>query len=72
MEEVAVWLNLKNALNKIEQQCESESVRLTLDVLNHAKRFHATASFVANLAGLKELRRLAGVHSCEGKSFNYW
>lgn len=53
MQEVAFWLNLENALKKIEQQCESEGVRLTLDVLNHAKRFHATASFTSN-AGLKE------------------
>jgi dynein heavy chain 1 len=53
MQEVAFWLNLENALKKIEQQCESDGVRLTLDVLNHAKRFHATASFSAN-AGLKE------------------
>lgn len=53
MQEVAFWLNLENALKKINQQCEGDGVRLTLDILNHAKRFHATASFSAN-AGLKE------------------
>jgi dynein heavy chain 1 len=53
MQEVAFWLNLENALKKINQQCEGDGVRLTMDILNHAKRFHATASFAAN-AGLKE------------------
>jgi dynein heavy chain 1 len=53
MQEVAFWINLENALKKINQQCESDGVRLTLDVLNHAKRFHATLSFSSN-AGLKE------------------
>lgn len=53
MQEVAFWLNLENALKKINQQCESDGVRLTMDILNHAKRFHATASFASN-AGLKE------------------
>ncbi|KAI6234432.1 hypothetical protein M3Y99_00794000 [Aphelenchoides fujianensis] len=58
MQEVAFWLNLEHALNKINQQRESEGVCLTLDVLNHAKRFHATTSFDTN-AGLKERLNMA-------------
>lgn len=69
MQEVAFWHNLENALKKIEQQCESESVCLTLDILNHAKRFYAAVSFCGSVAALKEVRRLAGVHSGNGKFF---
>ncbi|KAI6221986.1 Dynein heavy chain, cytoplasmic [Aphelenchoides besseyi] len=58
MQEVAFWLNLESALNKINQQREGEGVCLTLDVLNHAKRFHATTSFDTN-AGLKERINMA-------------
>ncbi|KAI6225603.1 Dhc-1 [Aphelenchoides besseyi] len=50
MQEVAFWLNLESALNKINQQREGEGVCLTLDVLNHAKRFHTTTSFEMNTA----------------------
>ncbi|KAI6178709.1 hypothetical protein M3Y98_00530600 [Aphelenchoides besseyi] len=53
MQEVAFWLNLESALNKINQQRESDGVYLTLDVLNHARRFYAPTSFDTN-AGLKE------------------
>jgi dynein heavy chain 1 len=59
MQEVAFWLNLESALKKIKQQNETEGVRLTIDTLNHAKRFHAVTSFTAN-TGLKEAMQMAG------------
>jgi hypothetical protein len=41
------------ALESIENQLKGEEVTLALDVLKHAKRFHATVSFIAD-TGLKE------------------
>ncbi|CAD5206375.1 unnamed protein product [Bursaphelenchus okinawaensis] len=48
LQEVAFWLNLEGALKKIQAQRESDGVCLTIDILKHAKRFHATASFDEN------------------------
>lgn len=44
---------MEHALEGIEQQLGGEEVTLVLDVLKHAKRFHATVSFIAD-TGLKE------------------
>jgi dynein heavy chain 1 len=44
---------MERALEGIEAQLRSEPVVLALDVLKHAKRFHATVSFIAD-TGLKE------------------
>ena len=44
---------MEKALEGIEEQLRSEPITLTLDVLKHAKRFHATVSFIAD-TGLKE------------------
>ena len=44
---------MENALEGIEAQLRGEEVTLALDVLKHAKRFHATVSFIAD-TGLKE------------------
>lgn len=71
MQEVSFWVNLENALKKLEQQCESESVRLTLDVLNQAKRFCATISFFGSVAALKEVCRLIGKFACNSKNFDF-
>ncbi|KAJ3265095.1 hypothetical protein HDU77_006529 [Chytriomyces hyalinus] len=51
--EINFWLNMDNALAHIEEQLKDEQVVLTLDVLKHAKRFHATVSFRAD-TGLNE------------------
>ncbi|ORY38141.1 dynein heavy chain [Rhizoclosmatium globosum] len=52
-QEINFWLNMDNALAQIEDQLKGEQVVLTLDVLKHAKRFHATVSFRAD-TGLNE------------------
>lgn len=44
---------MEKALEGIEEQLKSEPIVLTLDILRHAKRFHATVSFIAD-TGLKE------------------
>ncbi|KAJ3176317.1 hypothetical protein HDU87_005359 [Geranomyces variabilis] len=52
-QEINFWLNMERGLASIEEQLRSDQVVLTLDVLKHAKRFHATVSFLAD-TGLKE------------------
>ncbi|GAA6030036.1 hypothetical protein JCM8097_009225 [Rhodosporidiobolus ruineniae] len=47
-QEVNFWLSMEKALEAIEKQLKSEPVQLTLDILKHAKRFHATVSFIAD------------------------
>lgn len=45
LQEIRFWLNLERALNRIQEKRESPEVLLTLDILKHGKRFHATVSF---------------------------
>ena len=45
LQEISFWLNLERALMKIQEKRESPEVALTLDILKHGKRFHATVSF---------------------------
>lgn len=52
-QEVNFWLSMEKAQDSIEHQLRSEPISLTLDILKHAKRFHATVSFFAD-TGLKE------------------
>ncbi|KAF2682234.1 cytoplasmic dynein-like protein 1 heavy chain 1 [Lentithecium fluviatile CBS 122367] len=52
-QEINFWLSMESRLDDIEAQLSSPGVRLTLDVLKHAKRFQATVSFSAD-TGLKE------------------
>lgn len=51
--EISFWLNLERALNRIQEKRESPEVALTLDILKHGKRFHATVSFDTD-TGLKQ------------------
>ncbi|KAK3866515.1 hypothetical protein Pcinc_027959 [Petrolisthes cinctipes] len=53
LQEISFWLNLERALLKIQDKRESLEVSLTLDVLKHGKRFHATVSFDTD-TGLKQ------------------
>ncbi|XP_045114160.1 dynein heavy chain, cytoplasmic-like isoform X3 [Portunus trituberculatus] len=53
LQEISFWLNLERALLKIQDKRESLEVALTLDVLKHGKRFHATVSFDTD-TGLKQ------------------
>jgi hypothetical protein len=52
-QEINFWLSMEHALEDIETQLQGDEVTLALDVLKHAKRFHATVSFIAD-TGLKE------------------
>jgi dynein heavy chain 1 len=52
-QEINFWLSMEKALEGIEEQLRSEPINLTLEILKHAKRFHATVSFIAD-TGLKE------------------
>lgn len=52
-QEINFWLSMEHALESIETQLRGEEVNLALEVLKHAKRFHATVSFIAD-TGLKE------------------
>ncbi|XP_065449670.1 cytoplasmic dynein 1 heavy chain 1-like isoform X1 [Chrysemys picta bellii] len=53
LQEISFWLNLERALYRIQEKRESPEVLLTLDILKHGKRFHATVSFDTN-TGLKQ------------------
>ena len=52
-QEINFWISMERALEGIEDQLKSEPISLTLEILKHAKRFHATVSFIAD-TGLKE------------------
>ncbi|UZJ53926.1 hypothetical protein CBS101457_003246 [Exobasidium rhododendri] len=60
-QEINFWLSMEKAHESIEQQLRSDPIVLTLDILKHAKRFHATVSFYAD-TGLKD---------CAEKIHNY-
>ena len=53
LQEISFWLNLERALLRIQEKRESLEVALTLDILKHGKRFHATVSFDTD-TGLKQ------------------
>ncbi|KAI8321400.1 dynein heavy chain [Martensiomyces pterosporus] len=52
-QEINFWVSMERALERIEEQLQSEEIVLTMDVLKAAKRFHATVSFRTD-TGLKE------------------
>jgi len=45
LQEISFWLNLERALLRIQEKRESQEIVLTLEILKHGKRFHATVSF---------------------------
>ena len=61
MQEISFWLSMERALQHLQELRESTEVQLTLDVLKHAKRFHATTSFDTD-TGLKQA--MASVMDC--------
>lgn len=65
LQEISFWLNLERALHRIQEKRESLEVSLTLDILKHGKRFHATVSFDTD-TGVNVLCYLCFifVHSC--------
>ncbi|CAL4060939.1 unnamed protein product, partial [Meganyctiphanes norvegica] len=52
LQEISFWVNLERALLKIQEKRESIPITITLDVLKHGKRFHATISFDTDI-GIK-------------------
>ena len=52
LQEISFWLNLERALLRIQEKRESMDIALTLDVLKHGKRFHATLSFDTDTGNL--------------------
>ncbi|KAJ6102543.1 hypothetical protein N7486_004970 [Penicillium sp. IBT 16267x] len=55
--EVNFWLSMESALEGIEGQLQSDGVKLTMDILRHAKRYQPTLSFQAD-TGLKDATEL--------------
>ncbi|EDQ85850.1 uncharacterized protein MONBRDRAFT_11532 [Monosiga brevicollis MX1] len=55
LQEVSFWLNLDQALQELHAQRESVMVGFTLEVLKHARRFHATVSFDSDIGLNKAL-----------------
>ncbi|XP_065912168.1 cytoplasmic dynein 1 heavy chain 1-like isoform X2 [Dysidea avara] len=53
LQEINFWINLGDALDRIQSKCNGEEVQLTLDVLKAGRRFLAAVSFDAD-TGLKE------------------
>jgi len=48
LQEVSFWLNLEQALYALRDRRDALDVALTLEILKHGKRFHATVSFDAD------------------------
>ena len=45
VQEISFWMSLDRALHQIVEQLKAKGIEMTLQVLKHAKRFHATVSF---------------------------
>ena len=65
LQEISFWLNLEKALHRIEEKQQSPEVKLTLDVLKYAKRFHTIVSFT-NDTGRQFLVLTTEVAICVG------
>ena len=52
-QEINFWLALESALKNIDSQTRDDGVQLTLDILQHAKRYQVKVSFYAD-TGLKD------------------
>ncbi len=52
-QEINYWIQLESALKNIDLQTRNDGVQLTLDILQHAKRYQVKVSFYAD-TGLKE------------------
>ena len=53
IQEINYWLSLEDRLKDIDAQTRNDGVQLTLDILQHAKRYQVKVSFYAD-TGLKE------------------
>ena len=52
-QEISYWLSLEDRLRDVDMQTKSEGVALTLDVLQHGKRYQIKVSFYAD-TGLRD------------------
>ncbi|XP_044735865.1 dynein heavy chain, cytoplasmic isoform X10 [Chrysoperla carnea] len=68
LQEISFWLNLERALHRIQEKRESIEVALTLDILKHGKRFHATVSFDTD-TGLKQALEIVNNYNPLMKDF---
>ncbi len=68
LQEVSFWLNLERALQRIQEKREGTEVALTLDLLKHGKRFHATVSFDTD-TGLKQAISIVNDYNVLMKDF---
>lgn len=66
LQEISFWLNLERALYRIQEKRESPEVLLTLDILKHGKRFHATVSFDTDTGNQLELIIWSSNYSASG------
>lgn len=55
--EVNFWLSMESALEGVQAQLETDGIKLTMDILRHAKRYQPTLSFAAD-TGLKDATEL--------------
>lgn len=68
LQEISFWLNLERALIRLQEKRGSLEVELTLEVLRHGKRFHATVSFDTD-TGLKQAIAIVNDYSPLMKDF---
>ncbi|XP_055612109.1 dynein heavy chain, cytoplasmic isoform X2 [Uranotaenia lowii] len=68
LQEISFWLNLERALHRIQEKRESPEVALTLNILKHGKRFHATVSFDTD-TGLKQILAMVADYNPLMKDF---
>ena len=62
LQEISFWLNLERALLRIQDIRESPDIALTLEILKHGKRFHATVSFDTDTGNfILLLKKLSGI-----------
>jgi dynein heavy chain 1 len=45
LQEISFWLNLERALHIVKDKRDSPEIAMTLDILKHGKRFHATVRY---------------------------
>jgi dynein heavy chain 1 len=67
-QEINFWISMEHAIESIEAQLRGDEVTFTLDVLKHAKRFHATVSFIAD-THIKEATDLVHKYNVLMKDF---
>ncbi|CAK9439094.1 uncharacterized protein LODBEIA_P33180 [Lodderomyces beijingensis] len=58
IEEVRFWSQMENALISLQKQIQSPEIKLTMEILSRARRFHVTISF-ENDTGISEMTKKA-------------